>query len=173
MGLTMFFTFLFTMAMATELPPPTIVIQNDGAVVGTVELPSRPESVRTALSDPTFLPTTTGSTTEVRLTRRDGPCQIIDSISPSTFLTARYRTRRCRTPSGYRSTLVSSNCFKTYETSWTLVPSPHGTTATYRIQATTSLWIPNGVIRGQTKNAMQDLLPKLQAHFQKYPGIAP
>lgn len=173
MGLALFFTFLFTMAMATELPPPTIVIQDGGAVVGTVELPTAPESVRAALSDPTFLPTATGSTTEVRLARMDGACQIIDSVSPSTFLTARYQTRRCPTPSGYHSTVLSSNCFKAYETSWTLVPSHHGTTATYRIHATTSLWVPNSVVRGQTKKAMQDLLPKLQAHFQKHPGITP
>jgi len=152
---------LFGTAHAAE--PPSVTIQDDGAVVGVVDLAVAPDVLRTRMQDPSWLPTISGDGTTVTVTRTDGACQILHSESPNAVMTARYDTRRCPTDTGFASTLLDSNAFKSYATSWTFEPTATGTRATYRVALSTSLWVPNGVVRRTTRGAIQDMLENLQA----------
>lgn len=160
---------LAALAGAADLAAPTVTIHDNGSVVGLVDLGVTPEQVQSALSDPTWLPTITGDGTRVTLQGTDGGCQLLASESPSAIMTARYETRRCPTDTGFQSTLRSSNAFKTYATSWTFTPTAQGTRATYRLDMTTSLWVPNSVVRRATRNALEDMLTQLQAWSKTTP----
>ena len=42
------------LANAADLPPPTATVQDDGSVIGSVELAVPPETLRARLADPAF-----------------------------------------------------------------------------------------------------------------------
>lgn len=170
-GIPMLPLLLALSAVAADLPEPDVSVQKDGSVVGIVHLGVSPEVVKARMADPAWLAKVSGGTTTVRVEGMDGSCQLVASESPSSIMTARYQTRRCPTATGYRVSLRDSNCFKTYAASWDFTDGPSGAIGTYRLDLTTSLWIPNSVVRGQTRKALVDALGKLQA-WSKNPDRA-
>lgn len=160
---------LALVASAADLPDPTVTIEDDGTIVGTVHLAVSPDKVRTAMADPGWMAKLTGGRTKVTVEGKDGDCLLVASESPNSIMTARYWTRRCPTPTGYAATLRDSNCFKTYGASWDFTEHASGAVGTYRISLTTSLWIPNSVVLNKTSAAIQDMLADLQ-QWSKNPG---
>jgi hypothetical protein len=79
-------------------------------------------------------------------------------LSPNAIFDAKYEVRRCRTETGWENTLVSSNAFETYRAGWQVVAHPEGTLATYEVDLTTSLWVPNSLVRGETRRSIRQLL---------------
>ena len=154
------------LANAADLPPPTATVQDDGSVIGSVELAVPPETLRARLADPAWLPTISKDGTTVTLTGKEGGCQLIKSESPNVVMTARYTPRRCPTADGYQSTLIEGNAFDTYATSWSIIPTETGARATYKVSLTTSLWVPNSMVRRTTRNTIQEMLVNLQTWSQ-------
>lgn len=163
------------LAMAGEPTNPEVEIHKGGAVIGTVELALPPVELRQHMTDPTWLARTVESETKIVVEGADGPCALVASESPSSVMTARYRTRRCPTQTGFVSTLRDSNCFDTYRAVWTFEPLDGGarTRAVYRIDLTTSLWVPNAVVRNSTRNGVKETLQKLLTWSRKRTGATP
>jgi hypothetical protein len=149
------------LSLVARAAPPVMVSDGD-VLTGTVDVAVAPEALRARLSDPTWLPTISRDGTEVSVVRPDGPCQVLQSVSPSTFLTVRYQTRRCPTADGFHSTLIESNAFSTYETSWTILPDGAGARVTYRIHVVSTLWVPKGVIRRNVRSGIESMLVNMQ-----------
>lgn len=140
--------------------PPVMATDGD-ALTGVVQLDVEPTVVRQALQDPTFLPTISKDGTQVTVLGTDGACQIVQSVSPSAFLTVRYKTRRCPTATGFHSTLIESNAFSAYDTSWAIEPNAAGTQVTYRIELVSTLWVPRGVVRRGVRNGIESFLTNM------------
>jgi hypothetical protein len=141
---------------------PTVTVADDGAVTGVVDLAIPPAELRARLADPTWLPTISKDGTRVTVAGRDGDCLLVDSVSPSAIMTVSYRVRTCPTPTGYASTLVESQQFSSYATSWQFKPSAAGTQATYHIRVATSTWIPDAVVRRGVRSGIEQMLTNLE-----------
>ncbi|MFK7930797.1 MAG: hypothetical protein AB8H79_21620 [Myxococcota bacterium] len=152
------------LAIAALAGPPSVAVQSDGSVIGTAELDVSAEVIRANLSDPLWLPTVDGGGTVVVVEGTEGPCLRLKSTSPSSVMTVKYRTKRCPTSTGFRSTLIDSNAFKSYTTSWVFKDIGNGkSTATYTIMANSSLWVPEGIVRRQTRLGIERMLTNVQA----------
>lgn len=161
---------ILLISIAALAGAPEVVVGKDGGVVGVADLAVRPDVIQRHLSDPTWLPTVDGGGTTVVLDGMDGSCQLLTSTSPSSVMTVEYKTRRCPTKTGFKSTLRESNAFKSYTTSWTFEPTPTGTRATYRIDANSSLWVPEAIVRRQTRIGIERMLTNVQAWSVKQAG---
>ena len=88
---------------------------------------------------------------------------LVDQTSPSVFLEVRYATRQCPTADGVRSTLLSSNAFTAYTTSWRVVPEGAGSRIEYRLAMKTKLSIPQSWIYGTLQKRALGLMEKIGA----------
>ena len=141
--------------------PPVLTTSGD-ALTGVVEIDASPQVIKGVLADPTSLPRISGDGTEVTILSQDGACQVLQSVSPSAFITVRYKTRRCPTSTGFQSTLIESNAFSSYDTSWVVEPSGSGSRVTYRIELVSTLWVPRGVVRRGVRNGIESFLSNMQ-----------
>lgn len=147
--------FLFaSLALATE---PTAVI--DGTVVrGSAWLAVDAGHFLDALEDPVWESRVSGSGTRVAVLGRDGDCMDLSIVSPNVIHEARYELRRCRAADGVVSTLVSSNTFSAFTARWRAVPESGGARVTYEVDVTPSLWVPDALVRAETRRAVLKLL---------------
>lgn len=139
-----------------------VTIDDQGAVVGTLVTPVPVDTLRARLADPTWLPTVSQDGTQVAIAAREGDCVVLDSVSPS-VITVRYRTRQCPTADGFTYTLVQSDNFSAYAASWTFAATPAGTRATYRVAVTSTLWLPDAIVRHATKSGIAQMVGRLEA----------
>lgn len=156
----MVWTLLFTVALAGS---PSSVLLEDGSVLGTVSVRAPPDVARSRVSDPVWVSTTEGGGTRVTVTGRDGACLLIDAVSPTVIVDARYSTRQCPTAEGVLATLRSSNAFTEYTTSWRVMPEGTGSRIEYRLSMKTSLSVPRSFISGTLQKRVQGMMEKVGA----------
>jgi len=140
-----------------------VQVTDDGRVETTVLLPVSVDTLRAHLSDPRWLPGVVGDGTRASLVGQDGPCQLVDSVSPSAVVEARYRTRHCPTGTGFRSTLVESKHFEVYESEIVLTADGEGTRLRYRLRVVPSFPVPSAIVRSGLKSGVQKLSDALEA----------
>jgi hypothetical protein len=140
-----------------------VLVTDDGRVETTVLLPVPVETLRAHLADPRWLPGVVGDGTRASLVGQDGPCQLVDSVSPSAVVEARYRTRHCPTGTGFRSTLVESKHFSEYESEIVLSSEGTATRLRYRLRVVPSFPVPSAIVRSGLKSGVQKLSDALEA----------
>lgn len=155
---------MWTLLLATALASdPTAVVTDAGVVRGTVALPVPPEVLVRELADPGWVATLYDGGTEVKVIGPDGPCLAVDYVSPNPIVTVSYRVRHCTTPTGATGALIASEAFSAYATSWVVVPKDGGLHATYEVDLTTSLFIPQSFVRSATRTSVKKLMGALDA----------
>jgi hypothetical protein len=127
-------------------------------VRGQAVLAVPPARFLAELEDPAWVSRVSQSKTQVSVVGPDGACTRVAFLSPNAIFDARYEVRRCRTPHGWENALLTSNAFETYRAGWHVAPHPEGTLATYEVDLTTSLWVPNSLVRGETRRSIRKLL---------------
>lgn len=156
------FTLLLTAALAVD---PTATAPSSQAVVGTVSVASPADEVRRLLADPVRLSQLDGGTTKVTIRAREGSCVIADYLSPSFLMDVVYAVKQCPTTEGNAATLLSSNAFSSYRTEWKVQPEGAGSLITYRIDIDSSLMVPDSMVVGATKKAVQKLMETLRSQL--------
>lgn len=124
-----------------------------------------PADVRARLADPTWVSTIDAGSTTVTVRERAGDCLIADFTSPSTLMTVRYTVRQCPTANGYKSTLVSSDDFASYEAEWSVAAEGTGSLLTYRLRLTPSLPIPASFLSGTLRRDILSLMEQFAGRF--------
>jgi hypothetical protein len=152
--------------LATALAgDPTCVLTDDGTVLATVSLPASVETVRAKLEDPHFVARVYEGGTQVKTTAA-GPCLRADYVAPNALMTARYSVRQCTKGDTIEATLLESNTFSEYQTTWSLVARDDGgTDVTYRLWTVPKGLIPTGLVRRASRKSIAELMTKLRAHF--------
>lgn len=143
---------------------PTAVVLPSQGVEGTVWVAMAPADALRRLSDPTWVSSIAGGTTVVSVRSKEGDCVVADYASPSTLMTVRYTVRQCPTGNGYRSTLVKSDDFASYESGWSVVADGAGSTLTYRVQLAPTFPVPVSFITGTMR---RDVFSMMQRFSEK------
>lgn len=152
---------LWTLWVTTALAGPATTEVVDDTIIGRVSVAAPPDEARRRVSDPAWVSATEGGGTRVAVQGRDGACLLLDAVSPSAILEVRYSTRQCPTADGVRSTLVSSNAFSAYSTSWRVLPEGTGSLVEYRISMVTKLMMPQSWVYGTLRKRVQTLMEKV------------
>ncbi|MCB9684926.1 MAG: hypothetical protein H6738_15590 [Alphaproteobacteria bacterium] len=156
---------LFAVSVALAAPP-EVERRDDGTFVGQVVVDGAdPEVVRAKLADPVWLATTTGGATQVTATEAQGTCLRTSRLTHNAIKDVVYVVDRCPTADGFAETLVSSNAFDTYTSSFSVRPDPAGARIVYTIDMKTSLMVPQFVVDQQTRKGILDMLARLQQAF--------
>ncbi len=142
---------------------PSVVVQEDGSVVGTVWVQVPPELVRSRVSDPVWVSRTDGSGTTITVAGRDGACLLLDVVTTSVVVDMHYTTRQCPTQEGVSSTLRSADVFTAYTTSWRVIPEGSGSRLEYRLYMQTSLVLPQSFVASMTQKGVRNLLERVGA----------
>lgn len=136
---------------------PSAVVE--GSVVrGTAVLAVPPQTIIAQLSDPSWAGEVSGSNTQARVVSVLGPCQHVAYVSPNAILEARYELKRCPTADGWDDTLITSNAFSAYHATWRAVPEGEGARVTYEVDLSTSLWVPDSLVRGETRRSVLKMM---------------
>lgn len=157
-------TLVFSAALAAT---PTVVVHDDGSVVGSVSVRAPVDVARAKVSDPTWVTATDGGSTRVTVTGMDGACHLLESVTPSVIVEVRYATRQCPTSDGVLATLRSSNTFSDYSASWRVRPEGAGSRLEYRLAMKTSLMLPQSFITGTLEKRVMELMEKVGAALDR------
>lgn len=157
---------LASLALAED---PSAVVE--GTVVrGTALIAVSPARFLAQLEDPAWESRISGSGTRVEVKGRAGDCLDVAFVSPNAILEARYELRRCPQPDGVRSTLLTSNAFSAYTSRWRASTEGAGARVTYEVDLTTSLWVPNSLVRSETRRAVLKLMRAIAAWSEAQGG---
>lgn len=162
---------MLALLLATSLSlagEPAAVVEGD-VVRGTARLAVPPQRFLDALRDPTWEARVSGSSTTAEVKGRDGACLHVAYVSPNPVVKAAYEVRRCPVPNGWQSTLLASNVFEGYRAAWHAVPDGDGAQITYEIELSTSLWVPNSLVRGETRKSVLKMM-RAMAAWSAAPG---
>jgi hypothetical protein len=150
--------FLASLALAQDLD---VVVDGD-VVRGTAHVDVTAVRFLTELKDPGWIGRMSGTGTTAEVLGKDGDCLRVAYVSPNLILTARYTVKRCMTSDGVRISLIESNTFSAYETTWRVVPEGEGARITYEVDLTSSLrWVPNSLVRSETRRSIHKTLKQL------------
>ena len=144
---------------------PEAVVLPSQAVQGTVSVSMSPTEALARLADPTWVSQVDGGRTTVVVTGRDGACTLAAYTSPSTLMTVTYTIRQCPTAHGYKSVLVSSDDFETYESEWTVAPDGAGSLLTYVVHLEPKLPIPLSLMTGTIRRDVLSMMEHFGAAF--------
>lgn len=162
----------FLLATSLAAGPSASIV--DGAIVGSVTVAAPPARILSDLKDPTFVSRVDGGKTEVSVRGADGACQIVDFVSPSTFLKVEYAVRRCPTDDGFQTALLSSNTFETYGTTWRVEPAGTGSTVHYRLEMTSALTlVPTSLALSSSVGPVRKLMKRFEAHYGAAEAASP
>lgn len=132
---------------------PTVSVEADGTVVAVVELAATPERVRGVLDDPYAL----AKLSPDILSTKDEPgapagCQRLARETKGMWRPLKLVLQRCRTETGWREELVSSEDFTAYATDWTLTATATGTKVVYRVKTAVNLPVPRSMMDAAVKD---------------------
>lgn len=134
----------------------------EGTLVrGSAHLEVPPQRFIAQLGDPGWESTVSGTATRVEVKGRAGDCQLLALVSPNAVMDATYEVRRCPTADGWQSTLITSNVFSTYRSSWKAVPEGDGSRVTYEVDLTTSLWVPGSLVRSEIRRSVLQMMHRV------------
>ncbi len=156
---------LMALVATVQAGAPTAVVLPSQAVEGSVSVALAPADALARLADPTWVRSVDAGGTTVTIRQREGDCVVADYTSPSTLLTVRYTVRQCPTGHGYRSVLVASDTFATYDAEWIVAPDRTGSLLTYRIQLTPSFPLPVSFITGTIRRDILSMMERFHATF--------
>lgn len=159
---------LVAMSLAHAGAPDAVVLPSQG-VQGTVSVSLSPADAMARLADPTWVSSIDGGRTTVVVTGHDGACTLAAYTSPSALMTVTYTIRQCPTGSGYRSLLVSSDDFETYESEWIVAPDGAGSLLTYRVRLEPKLPIPLALMTGTIRRDVLSMMEHFDAAFHRAP----
>ena len=137
------------------------IIDDDGAVIGTVTVASPPDAARAKVTDPAWVASVGDDSTSVKVSAQDGGCSILDYVSEHPIATATYRVRQCPTATGVSATLVESDSFSTYEQSWSVTPDGTGSALRYRLNVVSTLPVPKWIVRKATRGSVERLMQRV------------
>lgn len=144
---------------------PKTTINAEGAVVSTVTVSAGPADVLAVLSDAPLVASLSGDGVSATVAAREPPCMVLDYTSIGRIATVKYRLRQCAVPGGFDVTLVSSESFSMYEARWRVQPSRAGTTFTYSLDAKTTYFLPEAIIRQTIRSGVDRMMAGLENHF--------
>jgi ribosome-associated toxin RatA of RatAB toxin-antitoxin module len=154
----MLWTLLVTAALAV---PPSAVLTDSGAVVGTVSVTTAPTEMMRLLGDPTWVAGVGGAGTRVTVKSHEGSCLIADYVSPSSVMEVTYTVKQCPTTTGYVATMITSNAFHSYRTEWKVEAEGAGSRLTYRLELDSKLWVPESLVTSTTRRSVEKLMQRL------------
>ncbi len=143
---------------------PTMSVEPDGTIVATVEVAATAEAIRGVLDDPmavSRLSPDVLSTTEVP--GAPAGCQRLARETRGLFRPLKMSLQRCRTETGWREELVSSEDFEAYASAWSLTPSATGTRIEYRVRTDVNLPVPRAALTAAIKDAAATTVKNLVA----------
>lgn len=160
-------TLLLSAALAAD---PVAVVTDAGLVRGTVSVPVPAAVVVGQLADPGWVATLYDGGTEVSVVGPDGDCLVVDYVSPSAFLAVKYKVRHCPTRTGTQATLLESNAFSSYGTTWRVEPTAAGSNLVYELELVTTLMVPQSFVRSATRKSVQKLMEALDGWGAAWAG---
>lgn len=150
---------LLALAHADE---PTALI--DGTTVrGSAHLEVPPARVLAQLQDPVWESSLSATGTRVEVKGRTGECQHLALLSPNPVVDASYEVRRCPTEDGFQSTLITSAVLATYRARWRALPEGEGSRITYEVDLSSSLWVPETLVRSETRRSVLKMMTTMVA----------
>jgi len=152
--------------MVSAMAAPTISLDGD-VIVGVVEVAAAPDVVRERIADPTWVNAVDAGNTDVTVADRAEGCLVLDYLTTTTFATVRFRVRQCPTLDGVVTSLMQSDDFSAYQTSWVVRPNgvEGGAVLVYRQEVRTRLPVPAFIVRRQSKRHIASLLARLEERF--------
>jgi hypothetical protein len=155
----MIWTLLVSIARAQD---PSASVEADGTVVVSAVVCATPEAVRAVIDDPVALGKLSP---DVLATRPEAGapegCQRLSRETRGLFRPLRMLLVRCRTESGWREQLVSSDDFSTFGSEWTLTPTAEGTQVVYRVKTEVNYPVPKSTVTAAVKEATLNTLRNL------------
>lgn len=145
---------LIALAVATE---PRVHLEPDGTLVGEVVVDASVHAVRALLDDPSFPAGRSPDVLHVE-SRGRGDCRDVEIQTRGVFRPLRLLTRRCRTDSGWRESLVESESFTDYEVEWSAVSVDEGTAVTVHSLTQVDLPVPDQAVRSRERRSLLGLL---------------
>ena len=92
-----------------------------------------------------------------------GGCQVYAVKTKGLWSPLTYRSKRCRTTTGYRDTLIESDAFKTMTSEWTVTAAGEGATKIAFVgDLELSFPVPKKLLSSSRVKGMQNTLTKLQ-----------
>lgn len=153
----------WTLGLALAGPPSAEVVGDE--IVAQVSVATPVDQTRARVTDPAWITRVEGGGSETRVVGQDGDCQLIETMSPSVFLAVTYTTRQCPTEDGARASLVTSNTFERYATSWRVVPEGAGSRIEYRLTMVTRLSMPQSWINNTGRKRIEALMKNIQGEL--------
>ena len=148
-----------SLALAAD---PTVEVEGN-TIRGSVDIAVPAKRFLAELKDPEWESRVSGTSTRATLKGREGSCQQVAFVSPNPIIEARYEVKRCPTSDGWSASLIESNAFSTYASSWKVVDREGGASITYQVELETSLWVPNSLVRSETRRSVKKMLRSMAA----------
>ena len=141
--------------------PTTPVVDPDGFVRVSTDLPFAPQKVDAVLTDSATTMTMGKDVIDVQV-QVDGSCEMLAVRTRGFTQPMTYTARRCRTAAGWASTLVQSEDFSSHDVEWATTPIEEGTRVTMRVRVKPHLPVPQLLIRSVVGNAIVGTLKRLE-----------
>jgi carbon monoxide dehydrogenase subunit G len=148
---------LIAIARAAE---PSIAVEDDGTVVGRVEVAATESEVRALLTDPVTAGSLTPGVLSVSPTPQ-GACTLLDVETRGPWDPLTYRGLRCPTADGWEQHLVASEDFARVDVHWKLAPTDTGTAVEYRVNTAITAPVPARLVRRGVEQSARETLVAL------------
>lgn len=153
---------VLSLASATE---PTSEVRDDGTVVVKINVEATPTEVKALLAD------TEGAAMDisadllsVTATQR-GACEEVRRETRGVFRPFEMKVLKCPTPNGFVESLVASDDFSAYQSTWSVQPGVTGSDVTYSVRTELNAPVPGAMVRkgvlDGARNAIVNLARKL------------
>lgn len=141
-----------------------VTVDDDGTVLGRVELSAPVDEVRSLLGDPERMNRVLKSESQTEISQQ-GDCILQKTHQPHPIAAVDFVIRTCPTTTGWKTTLVESDDIERMDVEWKLAPMASGTAVTYSLDVESTMVLPDFVERGALKRSATKTLEALVAHF--------
>ncbi len=140
-------------------------VATDGTLEVATLVPGSVAEVQKALEDPVARGRLFPSVHDVRVIGRQGDCVDLRMTTDGVSDPFVYDMRSCKTPQGWKDTLLSSDDLDSMDASWSLRAVAEGVEVRYRLKVALDLPIPRSLVNGRQgrdmKSAMEHLIQRL------------
>jgi hypothetical protein len=152
--------------VATALGAPTIEMEDDGLVRGSVRVAVSPEVALARISDPRWVTATDGGGTVVDVVGAEGPCTVLDYATDSVVGEVSWTVRQCPVEGGVDQTFLRSGAMKDYQSQWRVTPDGDGVLLTYAVRFEPAMPVPRFVATRAARKGVERMLTTVQAALE-------
>jgi sterol desaturase/sphingolipid hydroxylase (fatty acid hydroxylase superfamily) len=163
---------LATASSASALAGPAVGADADGFVRGTLLVDADVAEVRRVLADGAWLARAAPDVARASATALADGCERIDLRLHAASGGFHVATRRCRSEGGWASTLLESNAFTAWESSWTVVDTDAGAELRYAVRTRVRLPVPESLLRRRSVESVRRSLEAVAEALAAEPALA-